>query len=576
MTKRRDFLALLAGSMQTPFIGPSYNLESRPASVQRTINMVPVPLEPGNERAPWVFKDVPGLVQVYPTLLLDQRLLVQQSRLAITPPANAKSYNAWPVATRLANGDILVGYTSTVGHNTSNDANGVIKRSTDNGATWGAEIIVYNDGSKGVNLYGLGQSDTGRLFATLWMQNVSVADTGEALIAYSDDNGATWSAPVNVTSAGGLTKTTYSSGPVVIAPNGDLLATIEGVDIGQSYPTDDQVRVLKSTNNGVSWSLLATVASPSLYPGRFYGEPFMLRVGVRIYCYMRTGNLSGSIYRSYSDDSGVSWTAPVVMFEGVSVPNIVRMESGLLVAVMRQEATGEGRGVLYCSGDNGVTWARSFLDDPGYEMVYGAPVDLLDGTVLCVYTNEVTSGATASVVAAVAVPVLSSYAPWGAQGSNVSILDSITARCVTGGGAARGAVAFSGATHLQCEITVVEGDLSHLVGVMQSSASLSTYPGAGAGGVAFYLNDGDKYIAGVNSAFSTAGAVGDCYGIDWVGDGSLKIHRNGTLLGTITTGLTGDWYPAWGPGSVTAVKRGANLNTTGPFRYPISGASPLE
>lgn len=48
--------------MQTPFIGPSYNLDSRPASVQRTINMVPVPLEPGNERAPWVFKDVPGLV----------------------------------------------------------------------------------------------------------------------------------------------------------------------------------------------------------------------------------------------------------------------------------------------------------------------------------------------------------------------------------------------------------------------------------------------------------------------------------------------------------------------------------
>lgn len=50
--------------MQTPFIGPSYQLESRPASVQRTINMIPVPLEPGNERAPWVLKDVPGLVNV--------------------------------------------------------------------------------------------------------------------------------------------------------------------------------------------------------------------------------------------------------------------------------------------------------------------------------------------------------------------------------------------------------------------------------------------------------------------------------------------------------------------------------
>lgn len=47
--------------MELPFVGPSYHLESRPSGVQRTINMVPVPEEPGNERTAWVFKDVPGL-----------------------------------------------------------------------------------------------------------------------------------------------------------------------------------------------------------------------------------------------------------------------------------------------------------------------------------------------------------------------------------------------------------------------------------------------------------------------------------------------------------------------------------
>lgn len=46
------------------FVGPSYNLNSRPASVQRTVNMIPVPLEPGNERTSWTLKDVPGLVAV--------------------------------------------------------------------------------------------------------------------------------------------------------------------------------------------------------------------------------------------------------------------------------------------------------------------------------------------------------------------------------------------------------------------------------------------------------------------------------------------------------------------------------
>ena len=49
--------------MGAPFVGPSYNLASRPASVQRTINLVPVPVEPGNERTAWVFADVPGLVE---------------------------------------------------------------------------------------------------------------------------------------------------------------------------------------------------------------------------------------------------------------------------------------------------------------------------------------------------------------------------------------------------------------------------------------------------------------------------------------------------------------------------------
>lgn len=505
-----------------------------------------------------------------------QRLLVQQSRFAITPPANANTYNAWPVATRLANGDILVGYSSTGGHHTSNDSNGVVKRSADNGATWGSEILVYNDASKGVYLYGLGQAPSGRVFATLWMDDIAVpATSGEALIAYSDDNGAAWSAPVNITSASGITKTVYSSGPVISAPNGDLLCTVEGVDTGQSFPTDDRTVMLRSTDNGATWGSPVTVASPALYPGRFYAEPFLHRIGARVYCYMRTGVNSGDVYRSYSDDSGVTWSAPALMFEGVSVPNVVRMQSGLLVAVMRHEAISEGRGILYASADSGATWVRSFLDDPGYEMVYGAPVDRLDGTVLCVYANEVSSGANSSVVASVAVPMPSAYAPWGAMGANISILDNLTARCLSGGGAARGAVAFSGAARKMVEISIVEGDAVQLVGLMQSTADLSTFPGAGAGGVALYVNDGQKYIAGSNSSYASAGAVGDCYGIEWVGDGSVKMHCNGADLGTLTTGLTGDWYPAWGVGSSSAVKRGANLNTSGPFRYPISGASPL-
>lgn len=51
--------------MPVPFVGPSYHLRSRTADVQRTIGMIPVPMEPGNERAVWAFKDIPGLVQAW-------------------------------------------------------------------------------------------------------------------------------------------------------------------------------------------------------------------------------------------------------------------------------------------------------------------------------------------------------------------------------------------------------------------------------------------------------------------------------------------------------------------------------
>lgn len=52
-----------------PFIGPTYPLSSKPASVQQTVNLIPVILESKNERVLWAFKDVSGLVlQPGPTL----------------------------------------------------------------------------------------------------------------------------------------------------------------------------------------------------------------------------------------------------------------------------------------------------------------------------------------------------------------------------------------------------------------------------------------------------------------------------------------------------------------------------
>lgn len=50
--------------MQLPLSGASYNVNSEATSVQRTINLIPSPVEAGNERVDWVLKDVPALINI--------------------------------------------------------------------------------------------------------------------------------------------------------------------------------------------------------------------------------------------------------------------------------------------------------------------------------------------------------------------------------------------------------------------------------------------------------------------------------------------------------------------------------
>jgi hypothetical protein len=69
---------------QIAFVGPSYNLRRRQASVQRTVNLVPVPQEPGNERTKWVFKDAPGLQAFFVSVDLELLRITEDGQGRIT------------------------------------------------------------------------------------------------------------------------------------------------------------------------------------------------------------------------------------------------------------------------------------------------------------------------------------------------------------------------------------------------------------------------------------------------------------------------------------------------------------
>lgn len=103
-------------------------------------------------------------------------------------------------------------------------------------------------------------------------------------------------------------------------------------------------------------------------------------------------------------------------------------------------------------------------------------------------------------------------------------------------------------------------DVIDLVGIGKSTASLTIFPGGDANGYAIYLADGHKY-----NNFSDGGAYGTG-GVKVVGvwlksNGDLLFKTSGSDPGTAAyTGLSGTFYPMWGPGSGAGQRSGA-LNT---------------
>jgi hypothetical protein len=302
---------------------------------------------------------------------------------------NDTKYNAWPVMCRLGDGSLLLGYTKGDSHHNDNTAKAVCKVSTDEGSTWGSEVTVYDHASLFSTIYGLAVTRTGRVIATLWRDDYDTAGTGEAGIVYSDDGGATWSSWVALASS--FTQEAYGAGPAIICGNGDLLLTIEGSNTGQPI-LNRSCHTLRSSDDGLTWGSEVTVRN---YDSRPYYESKLipLRDGT-LRCLHRTSGGTGTHYVSTSTDDGLSWGAPASIFAGYGAPSVCRLSNDDVVAVTRRNS--DAACVAYTSED-GLSWAGPIVVDSSmYEMEYGAPVQLADGTVLVVYGYQPTSAITNS------------------------------------------------------------------------------------------------------------------------------------------------------------------------------------
>ena len=274
----------------------------------------------------------------------------------------------------------------------------IVKRSTDDGNTWGETEIIYEEGGDKKITIGNPCPVVDRDTGTIWM--TFCKDNDQVLVVSSKDNGTTWSKPSDITED--------------VKPEGwGWYATGPGVGIqikSGKYkgrlviPCDHRERndgkwikmshVFYSDDHGKSWSLGGTVADHTdecqvveLADGR-------LMINMRNY-WGRDGNrsaLGGKRAVSFSDDGGATWSELLFdesLIEPVCQASIHRFEaeqSDQPVYLFSNPASNSTRQSLTIrlSRDGGKTWpvSRVLHDGPA---AYSCLYSLSDGSIGCLY-----------------------------------------------------------------------------------------------------------------------------------------------------------------------------------------------
>ncbi len=190
----------------------------------------------------------------------------------------------------------------------------VLKRSTDNGKTWGKQILVHEEGGESKITIGNPCPVVDQSTGFIWMS--LCRDNKKVFITHSEDDGATWAKPKDISN-------------VATKPNWTWVATGPG--------------------NGIQ-----------LMRGKFAGRlvmPCDHRAGGR-----NTYNTNGHSHSLFSDDHGKTWTMGKPTDPGMNECAVVELTDGRLMLNMRSYR-GKNRRAVTISEDGGKTWGNS-IDDP--------------------------------------------------------------------------------------------------------------------------------------------------------------------------------------------------------------------
>lgn len=180
----------------------------------------------------------------------------------------------------------------------------LVKRSSDGGATWSEQSVIYGEpGDVTIgNPCPVVDQDTGTIWLPFCRENHDV------LITRSDDNGRTWSTPIDISaSATRESWNWYATGP--------------GVGIQLQTGT---------------------------HPGRLV-----------IPCDHRNDSEYGNgSHALYSDDHGETWQVSEVIQPGANECQVVELSDGTLMMNIRMQTISEGYRGVATSADGGQTWSN--------------------------------------------------------------------------------------------------------------------------------------------------------------------------------------------------------------------------